>query len=83
MPIIGSIANSTRNEPPPPREYTENVPGHKCRTGPAHGSRHEMVAAMDKVGVDGRDLHFPFCMIQLQRELRRRGGKGHPVISAL
>ena len=57
---------------------TPERPWHNVPNWPAHVTGDEMVAAMDKVGVDDAIYISPFSMYQLRRQLCGLGATGPP-----
>src|SRR5437899_9841056 len=62
----------------PMRRTRRSGPGTACPTGPPHVTGDEMVAAMDKVGVDGAIYISPFSMYQYDASYAVGVQKAHP-----
>jgi predicted TIM-barrel fold metal-dependent hydrolase len=67
---------------------TPKRPWHSVPNWPYHVTGHEMVAAMDKVGVDGAIFISAFSMYRYdasapERELKRRGADHEQFLSAV
>ena len=62
----------------PMRRTRRSGPGTACRTGPTHVTGDEMVAAMDKVGVDGAIFISAFSMYRYDASYAVEVQRAHP-----